>query len=342
VPGPERTFSSQDGTLHWLRGDLQSHTFHSDGKGSPAQLVAKARALGLDFLAITDHNNVSHHPYLAALADENLLLIPGMETTTFYGHMNIWGTGRWCDFRSRSNADMSAIIQLAHASGGLCSINHPKTHGPPWEYALDLPVDAIEVWQGPWPWHNAESLALWERLLQAGRRLPAVGGSDYHCPAGAETGILRLGQPTTWVEAGERSVPGVLEAVRAGRVTLTAWPEGPRLDLWARVGDTEVEMGEALLLQPGAAAEVKAQVERGAGFTLRLIADGEMAHEEPIGSDQTVVHARIEAARYVRAELVGDAPPELVPDDAPIDLDRRGWRWALSNPVYMRREQIEV
>jgi hypothetical protein len=360
VRGPEQTVSPEGGTLRWLRGDLQSHTFHSDGKGSPAQLVAKARALGLDFLAITDHNNVSHHPYLAALADEDpsaglasasraqrrtgqgLLLIPGMETTTFYGHMNIWGTGRWCDFRSRSNADMSAIIQLAHASGGLCSINHPKTNGPPWEYALDLPADAIEVWQGPWPWHNEESLALWERLLQTGRRLPAVGGSDYHCPAGAETGILRLGQPTTWVKAAGRSVPGVLEAVRAGRVSLTAWAEGPRLDLWARVGDTEVEMGEALLLQPGAAAEVKAQVERGAGFTLRLIADGEVAHEEPITSDQTVVHARVAAGLYVRAELVGDAPPELVPDDAPIEIDPRGWRWALSNPIYMRREKMEV
>ena len=96
-------------------------------------------------------------------------------------------------------------------------------------------------------------------------------------------------------------------------------------------------MGGALLLQPGAVAEVKAQVERGAGFALRLIADGEVAHQEPIRSDQSVVHARVEARLYVRAELVGDAPPELVPDDAPIEIDRRGWRWALSNPVYIRQ-----
>jgi len=237
---------------------------------------------------------------------------------------------------------MSAIIELAHMNGGLCSINHPKTDGPPWEYTLDLPVDAMEVWQGPWPWHNEESLAAWEGLLKAGRRLPAVGGSDYHCPAGAETGLLRLGQPTTWVKATQRSVPGVLEAIRAGRVSISAAPDGPRLDLQAQGGDAEAGMGQVLPLQPDITPEVQVQVERGAGFTLRLIADGDVAHEEPIRSDQTIVHVRVEAGLYVRAELVADAPPELVPDDVPIEIDLRGWRWALSNPIYIRPEQTEA
>jgi hypothetical protein len=56
---------THDQSAVWLRGDLQSHTYHSDAKGSPARLVSKARALGLDFLAITDHNTVSHHALLA-------------------------------------------------------------------------------------------------------------------------------------------------------------------------------------------------------------------------------------------------------------------------------------
>jgi hypothetical protein len=328
-------YSRERPTL-WLRGDLQSHTYHSDGKGSPAQLVAKARALGLDFLAITDHNNVSNHPYLAALADENLLLIPGQETTTFYGHMNIWGSGSWCDFRSRSDTEMSTIIQLAHASGGLCSINHPKTDGPPWEYALDLPVDAMEVWQGPWPWRNEESLSLWEGLLNAGRQLTAVGGSDYHCPAGADTNFLRLGQPTTWVKATERSVPAVLDAIRAGRASISAMADGPRLDLKAIAGGVSVGMGEELPLAKGVAAVVEVDIERGAGWTLRLIADGEIAHEVLIKADRAVVRLGARADRYVRAELVGDAPRELLPADIPPDIDLHGWRWALTNPIYVK------
>ncbi|NJN81613.1 MAG: CehA/McbA family metallohydrolase [Caldilineaceae bacterium] len=154
--------------LVWLAGDLQSHTFHSDAAGSPQQLVAKARALGLDFLAITDHNTVSHHRLLPELAGDDLLLIPGQEVTTYYGHMNVWGTSHWCDFRSRNREEMAAIIDLAHARGGICSINHPKTGGPAWEYGDDLPVQCMEVWQGPWPHRNNESLALWDRLLGGG------------------------------------------------------------------------------------------------------------------------------------------------------------------------------
>jgi hypothetical protein len=37
----------------------------------------------------------------------------------------------------------------------------------------------------------------------------------------------------------------------------------------------------------------------------------------------------------VRAEVVGDAPREMLPPNAPAGLDLRDWRWALSNPVYI-------
>lgn len=324
-------------SLIWLRGDLQSHTEHSDAKGTVRQLVDKARELGLDFLAVTDHNSVSHHPRLAELADQEVLLIPGQEVTTFYGHMNVWGTSRWCDFRCRSDADMAAVIDLAHRNGGVCSINHPKTNGPPWEYSPDLPVDAMEVWQGPWPHRNEESLALWDRLLNAGRRLPAVGGSDYHCPAGAEMNFLRLGQPTTWVKASARSVPAILDAIRAGRVSISVTPDGPRLDLRAGAGQMTSEMGGELSLSPGAGVDVEVEIKRGADWTLRLIADGAVAHEEPVTATPIIIRVRVPAERYVRAELVGDVPREFLPANAPPDIDLRDWRWALTNPVYLMR-----
>lgn len=323
------------GEHFWLRGDLQSHTHHSDAQGTPEQLTAKARALRLDFLAITDHNTISHHAQLAALSDDALLLIPGQEVTTNYGHMNVWGTGRWCDFRCRSDDELRAVIALAHAHGGVCSINHPKQDGPAWQYSTDLPVDALEVWQGPWPWRNTESLALWDRLLANGRRLPVVGGSDYHCPAGDEIGFLRLGQPTTWVRVTERSIPAILAAIRAGRASISAAPDGPRLDLRATAGDTAAEMGQTLRIAPGAELNVEVQIERGAGWTLRLIADGMAAHTTPIVTAAATVRHTLTAARYVRAELVGDAPPAIIPPHAPPNLDLRDWRWALTNPIYV-------
>jgi hypothetical protein len=78
-------------------------------------------------------------------------------------------------------------------------------------------------------------------------------------------------------------------------------------------------------------------VTKGKGWTLRLVVDGAVAHETAIKSDLATVHAELSAGTYVYAELIGDAPPEILPEELPIELDLRGWHWALSNPVYMRR-----
>jgi hypothetical protein len=318
----------------WLRGDLQSHTVHSDAKGTLEQLIGKARAIGLDFLAVTDHNTVSHHPFLPAPADEKLILIPGQESTTYYGHMNIWNTSRWCDFRCRNDEEMAAVIALAHAHGGICSINHPKQGGPAWEYSTDLPVQTMEVWQGPWLHRNTESLALWDRLLNEGRRLPAVGGSDYHCPSGEDTNYLRLGQPTTWVKAHKRSAVGILEALVAGRTCISAMPEGPWLDLSATVNGKTVGMGEAIGRSDDGMMRVTVEIHSGRGRVLRLIADGEIAHEVSIEEETATVEVDLTVQAYVRAELIGDMPADQLPPNVPADLNLKGWRWALSNPVY--------
>ncbi|MCB0115571.1 MAG: CehA/McbA family metallohydrolase [Caldilineaceae bacterium] len=326
---------SRQSSSFWLRGDLQSHTVHSDATGTLEQLIAKARSLDLDFLAVTDHNTVSHHPFLPAFAGDDLLLIRGQEVTTYYGHMNVWHTSRWCDFRSRTDADIAAIIELAHGEGALCSINHPKQGGPAWEYTTDLPVDSMEVWQGPWPHRNTESLALWDRLLAQGRRLPAVGGSDYHCPSGEDTNLLRLGQPTTWVKVHERSVEAVLAAIAAGRATISATPDGPRIELSATVNGNTVGMGDMVEEWDDGMMRMRVEVLGGRGKTLHLIADGDSRFQAQIEDDETVIEAEVSVHRYVRAELVGDMAHEALPSTAPADLDLRDWRWALSNPIYV-------
>jgi len=50
----------------WLAGDLHTHTVHSDGKLTVPELAVLAAGRGLDFLAVTDHNTISHHAELAA------------------------------------------------------------------------------------------------------------------------------------------------------------------------------------------------------------------------------------------------------------------------------------
>jgi hypothetical protein len=231
---------------------------------------------------------------------------------------------------------MRAIIDLAHANGGLCSINHPKVGGPAWEYGFDLPVDTLEVWQGPWPYRNDDSLALWDRLLRAGKQLRAVGGSDYHCPAGEDTNLLRLGQPTTWVHVKERSHRGIFEALYAGRASISAHTTGPRIELSAIASDGKIiGMGQVANASEEAELTVTATVCDGTGYTFQLVVDGEVQGQQMVSAPHQTFSRTIAVATYVRAELIGDLPKDLMPPDTPTNVDRRGWRWALSNPIFV-------
>jgi 3',5'-nucleoside bisphosphate phosphatase len=59
--------------------DLHTHSTASDGTDSPAELVAAARAAGLEVVALTDHDTtVGWAPAIAALP-AGLTLVPGLE-----------------------------------------------------------------------------------------------------------------------------------------------------------------------------------------------------------------------------------------------------------------------
>jgi hypothetical protein len=70
--------------LRPYKGDVHVHTLGSDGKDTPAAMVLAARRAGLDFLAITDHDNYLPSREAADAAARmglDLLVIPGEEVT---------------------------------------------------------------------------------------------------------------------------------------------------------------------------------------------------------------------------------------------------------------------
>jgi hypothetical protein len=313
----------------WYRGDLHCHTHHSDAHGSLADLAAAARRQGLDFVAVTEHNTVSHLPHLAAHAGPDLLLIPGQEITTEQGHANAWGIRRWHEFRCESTEQMARVVDDARAAGTLVSINHPKSGGPPWQFGGEERFDCLEVWQAPWFVFNDQSLALWDRLLREGQCLTAVGGSDLHqALPGEEVEGLSLGQPCTWVYARALTEEAILAGIRAGHVFVSAGPAGPRLGLTAGVdgeGGYEVGMGDRVSLTPGTRLHLRCEAEGAAGCTLRIrsldddreieVEDDHFCHEWS---------SPVEADTHFRAELwrtpEGENPAMQ----------------ALSNPIYVR------
>src|SRR2546422_2334972 len=64
--------------MAWLRGNLHAHTTYSDGVKTPQDLIAEYEALGYDFLAITDHEDLIGSSYWRALppAPPRPLLFP--------------------------------------------------------------------------------------------------------------------------------------------------------------------------------------------------------------------------------------------------------------------------
>ncbi|MUN39427.1 CehA/McbA family metallohydrolase [Actinomadura litoris] len=228
----------------WLAGDLHAHTVHSDGTLTVDELAGRAAARGLDFLAVTDHNTVSHHPELpAAGAHAGVVLVPGQEVTTDLGHANVFGDTGWVDFR-RPSADWA---RYAADRGGVMSINHPLSGDCAWRRPLpeaDRPP-LVEIWHSSW-WDRTWGAPLaWTDLWLPGGAVP-VGGSDFHDPAQHKI----LGEPTTWVLAEDASADGVVAALRSGRTSVSS---GPRAPVLLRVEDDLVALDAdgTVLVGPG-------------------------------------------------------------------------------------------
>ena len=278
---------------NWYRGDIHCHSYHSDGDSDPLDIVRQAEALRLDFLAITDHNVVTQQARLNEI-DTDLILIPGYEVTTYFGHWNIWGDGEWVDFRITSADQMQGAIDSARQRGFLVSCNHPKPYGPPWSFEDATGYACVEVWNGPWSFFNPDALDFWETRLKRGERLTAVGGSDSHFlkrdhPA-------KLGQPTLWVYCPDDPTPrNLLNAIRAGKTFVSARPVAPMIFMSSEQSDPAI-------------VDLNPRLVNAIGMTLEVItAQGcvrEYAVEQGDESKTFTIDGR--DTPYIRVQLVQD------------------------------------
>jgi PHP domain len=216
---PRRNLPAGPGR-RWLAGDLHAHTVHSDGVLTVQELAVLAVERGLDFLAVTDHNTVSHHAELGAAARRyGITLLPGQEVTTDAGHAGALGEIGWIDFR-REPDDW---LEATEAGGGLLSVNHPIAGPVSWTRPMRRRPPLVEVWH--WSWLDKRwttPLAWW--LAWDAAAIP-VGGSDWH----REGSDAPPGCPTTWVECSGNEPGDVLDGLRAGRVAISAERDGPVL-----------------------------------------------------------------------------------------------------------------
>jgi predicted metal-dependent phosphoesterase TrpH len=158
--------------------DLHVHTNCSDGINSPEEVLRYAKSIGLDGIAITDHDTVKGSKRVRKLAKElGIILIPGVEITTPYGDILALGVDEVF------SGSPSEIIEKIRKAGGVSILAHP--YGGFWrksfaEMKTVKEFDAIEVFNAVTNDNfgieaNIKAMELAKKLKK-----PGTAGSDAH------------------------------------------------------------------------------------------------------------------------------------------------------------------
>lgn len=220
-----------DGAYQVLKVETHLHTLHSDGQHSVAAMFEACQSAGYDAVALTDHNTISGLHEAAAAAERlGLVLLPGVEVTTFRGHAIVLGARRVPEWRNLEQRGMDALADDVHAEGGLVCVAHPASLGSPfcsgcaWTWPVQpSSVDLWEVFSAPRP-PNEVGAELWRQLLAAGGRAAPVAAGDVHSTTAAASP-----RTATYVYARARRAAQVIVGLRERRVFSSS---GPRLDFW--------------------------------------------------------------------------------------------------------------
>ncbi len=190
-----------------LKLDLHIHSQASpDGRMSLGEIVSKARAAGLNGIAVCDHDRV------LAQAPEfpDFLLIPGVEVSTEYGHL----LGLFVSAPVETHTFREAAAAI-HAQGGLAVLAHPFEHSTdPDRIAPIVPLlDGVEVWNSRAERKNRQANAMAEDFART-HSLNRFGGSDAHVPQ-------EVGRGFTQVETDAFTLDAVKAALTGGHTTVS-------------------------------------------------------------------------------------------------------------------------
>ena len=312
----------------WYHGDFHMHAYHSNPDAPDwAQFVAMSRAAGLDFLMVTEYVTGAHWDTLGAVqrANPDLLVWPGREVITYFGHVNAHGeTPGFYEYRHGfEDVDIGTIQAETRARGALFQVNHPRIFPPPGfsnfcrgcyfelDDAIDWNlVDLVEVVNGPVlatagdagappapgsaenPFLQS-TIDYWEDRLAQGNKVTAVSGSDSKGtePDDAERARRGYGSSATAVYATNLSRAALTSALRAGHAYIRARGVNgsPALEFIAIAPDaTQAMFGDTLTVGPADTVTLRATVTGGAGQVLRYLRNGEMFVEVPIPTDPFV------------------------------------------------------
>lgn len=344
----------------WLKGDLHVHSRHStESTNNPIKkIIAFSRAVGMDYLCITDHDNhvqgdVAHYTWADPefTSDSLLLLLYGAEWTTTRGHGNVFSAKSYNHQRLYDVRDQrdTAIGTVKNDLGIHLSANHPsgKDH---FGYSYDL-LESLEVWNFVLWTKNENAIMIWDDMLSSGRKLTGRGGSDAHhgvpdTPAQATANSKQatanyVGTPTTWVFATARMPQAVVDALTNGRVSISANPFAPRVEFYAdlnqdgipdmMMGDNTPATGKAVTFRVRLTGNTVPTGE----YTIRVVKNGApfgtFSARGPAPTAEFTDTPATTGRTYYRVVVEGTPTPY---PQVPQAMALNGNMVGLSNPIY--------
>jgi predicted metal-dependent phosphoesterase TrpH len=200
-----------------LKVDLHTHTAEDPYeyiKYDARQLIDRASQVGIDALAITNHNTVTYNTELAGYAEKKgILLIPGMEAVLSGKHVLIINP----DFRTISQDRSLKDLEKIKNKKNLIIAPHPffpNSRSLKSNLFSYLHVfDAIEFCH----FYN-HLIDCNKKAVRAAKQYkkPQIGTSDCH-------NIWQFGTTYSLVEA-EKNIPSIINAIKKGKIEIHTTP----------------------------------------------------------------------------------------------------------------------
>jgi hypothetical protein len=228
---------------NWYKGNLHTHSTHSDGLYTPEQVIEFYRTRGYHFLSFTEHRVLTPASRIA----DDFQVISGIEIDEIdpeagYYHMIGLGmkglppeqTMEATSLKEASlsilkpnqpekNVPMNETAQLIHEQSGIAFLCHPYWSCQVSKDLFNLKgCFGVEVWNGACEAWDCKGLSVvhWEDMLNSGMHIWGLGTDDCHWWAGRQD----AGLGWVWVKAPELSEEAILEALEQGYFYASSGP----------------------------------------------------------------------------------------------------------------------
>lgn len=190
--------------------DPHIHSIYSkDATATPQDIIKRSRDIGLDAIAIADHNTAKGS--IAALRESKnfneFVVIPAIEISTNKGHIVALGITE----EIKSGLSPEVTVEKIRDRGGIAVAPHPfvRYREGLCDNVKELDVDAIETLNSRYIFGYSNWRA---KKLAEKRNIPEIGCSDAHF-------LGAIGSCVTELEA-DFSVDSILDGILSGKTNV--------------------------------------------------------------------------------------------------------------------------